>query len=395
MAESPPVLLIFALSVGLVGGFVLLMAALSRRWYGTGMLARGRPAASSAPPAKPVSAALALPAGERPLPPAAWLPLLQDRPNQVPHLAILGPSGSGKSTLMEALARQRVGQVLIIQPNRRAGEWLGAPVIECDDDGGYRTIAQALERLRAEFTRRGGAMKRGDPGPWLTVVWDEVPLCIGKLGKPARELMVDLLSAGRPRHLRLIAGSTSDRVGALGIEGYGDLLESCAIMRLGSFAVTAAPAAGNSAQPTTIEVGGKTSIVERGPTLAMARQSIDPARIWVWDAPDGTTPTTVFVGVATGQSAPIDDCATGIAESDSPLPEVAQRDWRTVADLVRAGAVGETAALRALGFPPSSTSPRYRQARAALKAAIEEAMVCDPTSLHPPQAPQMRRTTTP
>lgn len=301
---------------------------------------------------------------------AQWTTQISSQPDRVPHVAVLGPSGAGKSTLMQALAAQREGLLIVIQPNRRAGEWSGLPTVECADDGSFGPIIDALTQLQAEFTRRGGAMKKGNPGPWLTVVWDEVPLCIGTIGKFAREMMVKLLSAGRPRKIRLIAGSTSDRVGALGIEGFGDLLESCAVVRLGSFAVAAAPAAGSHDQPTTLELGGKVQVVERGPTLLLAQRPIDPTRVWV--ATSATSATSV-VPVATAQSAPSDGCATTVVGAESTHPDVAQRDWKTVADLVRAGVIKETAALKALGFPPSSTSERYQQARAALKAVLGQA----------------------
>jgi hypothetical protein len=59
-------------------------------------------------------------------------------------------------------------------------------------------------------------MKLGDPGPWLTIVWDELPLCVGRL---ARRMIIDLLSAGRPRKMRVLGGSNSETVKAIAIEG--------------------------------------------------------------------------------------------------------------------------------------------------------------------------------
>lgn len=229
-----------------------------------------------------------------PAPPAAappllahahWWPAMQDTPDELPHVAVLAPTGAGKSTLMEALARTRGGQIVVIQPNRKRGEWDGIPVAECDDDGGYTAITAMLQAIRAEFARRGGAMKHGDPGPWLTIVWDEVPLTMRKLRDIAPDLVIDLISAGRPRKMRAVLGSTSDRVGALGLEGFGDLLFSCAIIRLGAFAVQVEPVTGRASYPTTVEVQGKIIPAERGPVLHMARMPVHPARLW--------TPTTV------------------------------------------------------------------------------------------------------
>jgi hypothetical protein len=224
------------------------------------------------------------------LPHASWWPAMQDTPDELPHVAVLAPTGAGKSTLMEALARTRGGQIVVIQPNRKRGEWEGIPVAECDDDGGYTAITAMLHAIRTEFARRGGAMKHGDPGPWLTIVWDEVPLTMRKLKDIAPDLVIDLISAGRPRKMRAILGSTSDRVGALGLEGFGDMLFSCAIIRLGAFAVQGAPVSGRAPYPTTVDVQRNVIPVERGPVLNMARMPVHPSRLWTPPA----APTTAF-----------------------------------------------------------------------------------------------------
>lgn len=245
------------------------------------------PVAVAAPdlPLAPVSANGAAP---RAIPHADWWPVVQQMPDRFPHTAVLGPSGEGKSSLLEALARTRAGLLVVIQPNRKAGEWAGIPVIECDDDGGYTTIAATLQAIRAEFARRGGAMKHGDPGPWLTIVWDEVPLCMRKLKDLAPDLIVDLISAGRPRKMRTILGATSDRVGALGLGGYGDLRESCAVIRLGAFAVAVDPTTQPAAYPTTVEVVGQIIPVERGPILSLRRAALAPQRFWTPPLPADT-----------------------------------------------------------------------------------------------------------
>jgi len=264
------------------GTAVSLVAVGLRRYYARS--GAYRPAADveyvSFDPPPPVSQTSAAGRPVDLLPHATWWPGVQQLPDRIPHTAVLGPSGAGKSALMEALARNRDDLLVVIQPNRKRGEWRGIPVAECDDDGGYTTIAAALAAIRAEFTRRGGAMKHGDPGPWLTIVWDEVPLCMRKLKDIAPDLVIDLLSAGRPRKMRAILGSTSDRVGALGIGGYGDLLESCAVIRLGAFAGALEPTTQQASYPTTLEIMGDTIPVERGPVLHLARTPVAPARIW-------------------------------------------------------------------------------------------------------------------
>jgi len=195
-----------------------------------------------------------------PLPIAKWWPLVQEQPDKRPHALVLGPSGQGKSWLMEAFSRTRDGQLLVIQPNKRLGDWQGIAVVQCADDGSFLPIARAIEWMRGEFARRGGAMKRGDPGPWLTIVWDELPLCIDQLGDLARRTVVQIITAGRPRKMRLIGGSNSARVAAIGLDGFGDLTFSCAIISIGSFAVTKLPVLESVRWPACLEVDGKSAI---------------------------------------------------------------------------------------------------------------------------------------
>lgn len=237
-----------------------------------------------APPAPVVGATAALDSASLPrpivLPAATWFPIVQDHPDQVPHIFVLGPSGKGKSWLLEALARERRDQIVVLQPNRKQSDWSGISVVECADDGSYVPIARALEAIRSEFARRGGAMKAGDPGPWLTIVWDEIPLCIGKLGDLARQTVIDIVSAGRPRKLRLIGGSQSDHVRALGIEGYGDLIQSCAVVRIGSFAVAKMSALENMSYPACLEVDGKIHAVDRSAIPQLLRTPLSPSRVW-------------------------------------------------------------------------------------------------------------------
>lgn len=210
----------------------------------------------------------------------AWFERVQDHPQHLPHAFVMGPPGSGKSALMEALARTREGPVFVIQPNRQLGEWDGVPVVQCDDDGGYAEITLALKAWEAEFKRRGGAMKQGDPGPWITLIWDEIPLCIRQLGDFAANIVFNTISAGRPRKMRLLGGSTNHRVGAVGLDGYGDLLDGVAIIHLRDFAVADCPELVNNPWPTSLTLNGKPEAVERGPVPTLMSKTIDPDRIW-------------------------------------------------------------------------------------------------------------------
>jgi hypothetical protein len=69
-------------------------------------------------------------------------------------------------------------------------------------------------------------------------------------------------------------------VGALGLGGYGDLRESCAVIRLGAFAVAVDAITQQAAYPTTVEVVGQIIPVERGPILSLRRAPMAPQRFW-------------------------------------------------------------------------------------------------------------------
>lgn len=209
-----------------------------------------------------------------------WYEQVNDNPEHVPHAFVMGPPGSGKSALMEAFTKGREGQSLIIQPNRKVDEWLNVPVVQCDDDGGYGDIGLALQAWMAEFKRRGGAMKTGDPGPWLTLVWDEIPLCMHELGKLAEDVVFKTISAGRPRKMRLLGGSTNHRVDAVGLGGYGDLLDGVAIVHLGAFAVKDCPQLEKTAWPTTLLLAASPRPVMRGPIKELCSRQLHPLRLW-------------------------------------------------------------------------------------------------------------------
>lgn len=210
-----------------------------------------------------------------------WYEQVNDNPEHMPHMLVIGAPGSGKSALMEAFTKGREGQSFIIQPNRKVDEWLNIPVVQCDDDGGMTDIKLALSVWMEEFKRRGGAMKQGDPGPWITLVWDEIPLCVRELGDFAKDVVFKTISAGRPRKMRILAGSTNHRVGAIGLDGFGDLLDGVAVVHLGAYAVADCPELEKTAWPTTLTIAGNPQPVMRGPVQMLIGRTLDPMRLWV------------------------------------------------------------------------------------------------------------------
>lgn len=210
--------------------------------------------------------------------PAEWLELLNNRPDTVPHLVIVGGSGTGKTTLATALLAARPGQTLIITP-KPDDDWGGLPAITIDDDGSFTTAADTFSRLLAEVRRRLVATKRRqEPGPWLTVVLDDYPALRAACpdADPAFLLVAQL---GRSLRVRLVVLSYSGLVKELGLEGRGESRNHFVWVRL------------DRQRRATLEWDEQTLTLDTSEVLRLAQTRI-PAHRW-WSpttlSPNGTT----------------------------------------------------------------------------------------------------------
>lgn len=156
-----------------------------------------------------------------PLATSQWLALLNERPDDIPHLVLVGGTGTGKTTLATALLATRPGQVLVITP-KPDDHWGGLPFVTIDDDGSFTTAALTFSGLLAEVRRRLVASKRKEsPGPWLTVALDDYPALRSEC-PDANEAFLLIAQLGRSLRVRLIVLSYSGLVKELGLEGRGE-----------------------------------------------------------------------------------------------------------------------------------------------------------------------------
>jgi hypothetical protein len=169
------------------------------------------------------------PTSTAPLAPATWLALVNDRPDEIAHLAIFGPSGSGKTSLCQGILTARGGQVVVIDPKPpRPGQtkWGGLPYLRIDSDGTYRTIDKALRLLRREVNVRLAALDAGVESSLLTIVLDEYKTLVRECPESAPDLLLRISDIGRELGIRLIILSQSRGVVALGVKGQGDTREN-------------------------------------------------------------------------------------------------------------------------------------------------------------------------
>lgn len=314
---------------------------------------------------------------------AAWLNLLNEQPDRYPHTLIIGATGTGKTTFTRALLGTRPGLLVVLTPKPDPSDWPAVPIITIGDDGGFAELTTTFEQLDREVKRRLVASKRGLPvGDPLTIVCDDWPVLASECGKPATDLFKLVGRLGRSLRVRLVVLSQSERVKSLGLDGEGDAVDNFAKVLLGrSHRATM--------QTASYDLPLDTALVPQ-----LASRTIDPLRWWhgtvvehVSRAPDdlldcngATLVATPIVAIAMPQTTLSNSVAQTTKTAENDLegldPAVAQRirsiDWTTVAQLVEAKEIGETAALKALGFPASSTSAKYQAARARLQAMLKK-----------------------
>lgn len=161
-----------------------------------------------------------------------WLGALNDRPDTIPHVLVIGPTGAGKTTFVTALLSQRAGQIVVLTP-KPDDLWGGLTSITIDDDCSYTSISQAFDDLLSELRRRLVAAKHRRPlDQQLTIVIDDAPALISEAGKSAVAVIKTIARLGRSLRVRLVVLSQSDRVRSLALDGEGDALDNFARVEL-------------------------------------------------------------------------------------------------------------------------------------------------------------------
>lgn len=322
------------------------------------------------------------------LPAPRWLRMLNEQPDDIPHLMIVGPTGAGKTTFATALLSRRAGLVVVLSPKVKPSDWGGAPVISLDDTGGYGLLQRAVAALEAERRRRLVTLRQGGALTPLTVVLDEVPDLVDYV-KGTGDLIRTIGGMGRELGMRMLLCSSSTLVNDLGIKGRGSARSNYA-------QVVLTPQVGDQPRGGVLSWGKVESDLDLKLVKTLAGQGNLGARGWApprqrplldEDLPEvvagvemvsSRRDTVDFRGeTAISETREMREYIVATPETDRNVllqdsgDEMAAQAM-AVARMVAAGRCNETDGIKIVfGVTPGS-SARYQAARAALKLAQEQ-----------------------
>lgn len=142
-----------------------------------------------------------------------WLNLVNNRPDEIPHLFVEGGSGAGKTTLVTAILHDRSDPIAVVG-------------VKPDDGWGARYIYRSQDRpvyLAALLTEVRRRLDTADKSG-LTIVLDDFTR-LASQHKEAIELYKEIADIGRSLRIRLILIARGRLVKAIGASGESDLLE--------------------------------------------------------------------------------------------------------------------------------------------------------------------------
>lgn len=285
---------------------------------------------------------------------------------QARHVLVVGQSGAGKTVLTHAVAcvRARMGQrVVVCDPDARPGMWPDCEVVGGGDafDAIEATLQQTQQEI--EHRRQARAQGRREFGP-MTLVWSEASDILNECPS-ARALFESLLRRARKLNVSLLMDVQDDQVGTLHLQGASKIKV-------------------NFSSVVEMSIVGEQRVARIGKEAVAVPQLPDPeglADSYARQRPDLAVQPTQPVAGPPQRIATTENGHGGSLpqpEQPSKAPAIglhsnvaAKHNWHDLAVIVKAGYVGETKLLKALGYQPTSREESsYQAARACLKEAL-------------------------
>lgn len=150
---------------------------------------------------------------------------------------IIGSRDAGKTTILKHFIARRLAKshVLVLDPHNTPDKWpIGSHVIGNGRD--FSQIEKALAALVDLMNKRFGEISSGlvreSKHPKITVVLEEWRTVTLNNTSVTTNALKTLITESRKANIDIFIASQSDRVGALGIKGEGDLKEAFALVSL-------------------------------------------------------------------------------------------------------------------------------------------------------------------
>lgn len=250
-----------------------------------------------------------------------WLREINDKRDEVPHIAIIGPSGSGKSTLMLAALSQSSGMIVITTPKSAADDpWGGFPAVRSGVkpdtyEPTYEPIGHAWQAVYHEMNLRNADPQR--PRYEIKLIIDELATSIDELRHiDPHRILLRIWRMGRSVGIRLYIMDQGMNVKAWGIDGQGAIRESIVFIRTER---------DKSAHFFEWDAARNVAINRRpfdtADVPALAARGLDPARLWLPNAP---APAALAAPAA--QAAPLYNPPTSAAATAHEASEI--RRWQ-------------------------------------------------------------------
>jgi hypothetical protein len=264
-----------------------------------------------------------------------WLALLNDAPDQVPHVFVVGSTGAGKTTFVRALLAHRAGDVCIL--SAKIDDFWGLPFVTYDADGTCTSLLATIDALLAHLRTRPASATP------LHVVIDDYPILAAEpeLKKPLTELLTKVARVGRSKRMRLVVLAQEATAGATSTQGQHSVLNNLARVDLRRY-------------QGTLQHDGITYHLHTKTVPRLAAQGVQRLTLW---HPDDAPEVVSVSNEGPDMPADTDTSITSIAGMDAVSPDT---DTEALILLAQREGWSFNRLYRAVGGNRNALSERWR-----------------------------------